>query len=293
MNEIALPRPKRLPGPASTAARGWFAAHRFLILRRLSQLFFLGLFLSGPLAGLWIAKGTLASSMTFDVLPLTDPLFALQSMLARHWPEATALLGAAIVLAAYAATRGRLYCAWVCPVNPVADAAQWLRRRLGWRKSLRLERRTRYWLLGGVLLAALLTGTVVWEQVNPVTVLHRGLVFGASAALGAGVAVAAAIFLFDLGVADRGWCGHLCPVGAFYGLVGAKGSLAVAAPRREACDECLDCYAVCPEPHVIGPALHGSPSSSRVIANGDCTACGRCIDVCHQSVFAFAFGGRT
>lgn len=293
MNLHRAQTPQRLPGPASIAARGWFAAHRWLLVRRAAQLAFLGLFLSGPLAGTWIAKGTLASSLTFDLLPLTDPLFALQSLLARHLPETRALLGAVIVLAAYAATRGRLYCSFVCPINPIADLAQWARRRLGWKKSLRLERVTRLWLLGGVLLGALATGTVVWEQVNPVTVLHRGLVFGGSAALGAGLAAALAVFLFDLGVADRGWCGHLCPVGAFYGLIGARGALRVAAPKRAACDECQDCYAICPEPHVIGPSLHGAAAGDAPILDRDCTGCGRCIDVCHQSVFAFSVGGRT
>jgi len=29
----------------------------------------------------------------------------------------------------------------------------------------------------------------------------------------------------------------------------------VAAPNRKACDDCMDCFAVCPEPQVIRPAL--------------------------------------
>ena len=28
--------------------------------------------------------------------------------------------------------------------------------------------------------------------------------------------------LFDLLVAEHGWCGHLCPIGAIYGVIGAK-----------------------------------------------------------------------
>ena len=31
---------------------------------------------------------------------------------------------------------------------------------------------------------------------------------------------AKSVFFFDLFVSRRGWCGHLCPVGAFYGLLG-------------------------------------------------------------------------
>ena len=82
----------RIPGRVAVERRGWFAAHRFLLLRRLSQATFLAVFLSGPWFGLWIAKGTLAASLTLDVLPLTDPLVLLQSLVARHWPEATALI---------------------------------------------------------------------------------------------------------------------------------------------------------------------------------------------------------
>jgi ferredoxin-type protein NapH len=84
-----------------------------------------------------------------------------------------------------------------------------------------------------------------------------------------------AIFLFDLLVAKHGWCGHLCPVGAFYGQIGKVALLRVAADNRAACDDCMDCFAVCPEPHVISPALRGERTGTGpVIASGDCTLCG-------------------
>lgn len=86
--------------------KGWLGAHRFLILRRASQVFFLLLFLLGPWFGLWWVKGNLAGSLTFDILPLTDPFVLLQSFLAGHWPAATALTGAAIVAAVYALIGG-------------------------------------------------------------------------------------------------------------------------------------------------------------------------------------------
>ncbi|MGQ9365527.1 quinol dehydrogenase ferredoxin subunit NapH [Azospirillum sp. ST 5-10] len=281
---------KRRPGPAAIAAKGWLRAHRWLLLRRSAQLAFLALFLSGPLAGVWITRGTLASSETLDVLPLTDPLILLQALLAGHAPEATALLGAALVLGAYALLRGRLYCSWVCPVNLVTDAAAALRRRLGLKEGTALNRRLRLHLLAAVLLASAVTGVVAWEAVNPVTLLHRALVFGTLFAGGLAWAVVAAIFLFDLAVAPRGWCGHLCPVGAFYGQLGRFGRLAVAAPRRAACDHCMDCFQVCPEPHVIAPALNPALDGpgGGVILSPDCTACGRCADVCPHDVFALA-----
>jgi ferredoxin-type protein NapH len=268
-----------------------FKKNKWLILRRCSQAFFLGLFLIGPLTGLWIVKGTLAESLTLGVLPLTDPLVLLQSLSAGHKPETAALIGGVIVAAVYALLRGRLYCSWVCPVNIVTDAAAWTRRKLGWREGMNLGRRPRLAVLLGALIASAVTGTIAWEVINPVTQLHRGLVFGSLSGLGAAVVVVVGLFLFDTAVALRGWCGHLCPVGAFYGLLGKAGAMtgvgvAVSAPRRAACDDCRDCYHVCPEPQVITPALKGD--GSPLIASSDCTACGRCVDVCPQDVFALA-----
>lgn len=275
------------PGQEAVAAKGWLAAHRWLLLRRAAQLLFLAIFLVGPLTGFWLVEGTLISSRTLDVLPLSDPYALLQSLAAGHWPAGTALLGAALVLAAYLLVGGRSYCSWVCPINPVTDAALWLRRRLNLPKGWQPKRATRLWILAMTLVASAVTGTVAWEFVNPITLLHRGLLFG----LGLAWAVVLGIFLFDLLVARHGWCGHLCPVGAFYGLVGRIGLLRVNAAGRAACNDCMDCYAVCPEPQVITPALKGAEKGlGPVILAGDCTNCGRCIDVCSQTVFAF--GGR-
>ena len=271
-------------GAEAIAAKGRWQASKWLVWRRVSQLFFLTLFIAGPWFGWWIVKGSLASSLTLDVLPLTDPYVLLQSLAARHVPEATAIVGALIVLGVYLLVGGRVYCSWVCPVNIVTDAAQWSRRRLGLGLGARLRRDTRYVILGATLLVSFITGVVAWELVNPVTLLHRGIVFG----MGIGWTVIAAIFIFDLLVANHGWCGHLCPMGAFYSLLGQVSPLRVAALRRDQCNDCMDCIAVCPEPHVIPPALKGeSRNLGPVITSGACTNCGRCIDVCSKDVFEF------
>lgn len=272
------------PGADAIAGKGWWKAHQWLLLRRVSQLGILALFLLGPLAGLWIVKGNIASSLTLDVLPLTDPYLALQMLLAGHGMEATALIGAAIVLVFYLLVGGRVYCAWVCPINIVTDAAAWLHQRLGIKRTAQFARHSRYWILGVTLLLALVTGTLVWELVNPVTIVYRGLIFGMGLAWG----LVLAIFLFDLFVSRRGWCSHLCPVGAFYSLLGRYSLLRVSAAARSKCDDCMDCFAVCPEPQVIRPALKGDERGvGPVILSGNCTNCGRCIDVCSKDVFRF------
>lgn len=271
------------PGAEAVRVKGWFGAHRWLVLRRISQLTVLALFLSGPWFGVWIAKGNLVSSLTLGVLPLTDPYLFVQSLAAGFMPAATALIGAAIVVAFYALFGGRLYCAWVCPVNAVTDAAAWLRRRLGLKSGRVPDANTRYWVLAGSLLVAAATSSLVWEAVNPVTIVQRSLIFG----FGGSLAMVIAIFAYDLLVASRGWCGHLCPMGAFYGLLGQKSLLRITADQRGACDDCMDCFTVCPEPQVIRPALKKAGQDSPLILDRDCTNCGRCIDVCGRNVFHF------
>jgi ferredoxin-type protein NapH len=279
----ATPHKKRI-GADAVAEKGWLVAHKWLILRRISQFSILALFLLGPLAGIWIVKGNLNFSYTLGVLPLTDPYVALQSLAAGHVPETLGLIGVAIVVGFYLLVGGRVYCSWVCPVNIVTDAAGWLRDRLGIKGSVHLSRQTRYWILGMTLVGSALTGVVLWELINPISMLHRGLIFG----LGMAWTVVLAIFLFDLFVMSRGWCGRLCPVGAFYGLLGRWSPVRVAAPQRRACNDCMDCFEVCPEPQVIRPALKGEDKGQGpVILSADCTNCGRCIDVCSKDVFTF------
>jgi ferredoxin-type protein NapH len=271
------------PGAEAIAEKGWLGAHKWLILRRSSQIGILLLFLVGPWFGLWIVKGNLNYSYTLGVLPLADPYLLLQGLMTGQVPEKLALIGVGIVLALYLLVGGRSYCAWVCPVNLVTDFANWLRARLGLKGGAHLSRATRYWILGMTLIAAAATGTIAWEMLNPVSMLHRGLIFG----LGAAWMIIIGVFLFDLFVMRQGWCGHLCPVGAFYSLIGKLSLTRIRLPAREACNDCMDCFAVCPEQQVIRPALRAINGATPVIIDANCTNCGRCIDVCSKDVFQF------
>lgn len=271
-------------GREALEAKGWWSAHRWLLARRVSQLGVLGVFLIGPWLGWWLVKGNLSYSLTLGTLPLTDPLVLLQSLLAGHVPARNAVVGAGIVLLFYALVGGRVFCSWVCPVNAVTDAASAVRRKLGIRGGGEMPRGVRYAMLVLILVLAAAMGSIVWELVNPVSMLHRGLIFG----MGAGWLLIAAIFLSDLFVMKRGWCSHVCPVGAFYGLLGKFSLIRVSASRRDACNNCLDCFAVCPEQQVIRLPLKGADKGvGPLILSGDCTNCGRCMDVCSKDVFSF------
>jgi ferredoxin-type protein NapH len=277
VNDLSLPA-------AALHQRHFLKRNGWLMARRTAQLSILALFLAGPWLGIWWVKGNLASSTFLDVIGLTDPLVLLQSLVAGHKLASAALIGAATVLALYLVVGGRAYCSWVCPINLVTDWAFWLRTRLGISVAWQPRKGTRLWVLGTLLVVSALTGTIAWELVNPITLLHRGLVFG----LGLAWLVVLAVFLFDLAVSRRGWCSYICPVGAFYGLVGSASLLRVNARNRSACTDCGDCYRVCPEPHVLVPALKPrTAGASIVVTSGDCTNCGRCLDVCGEDVFRF------
>lgn len=276
------PAPVR-PGAEAIAEKGWFLAHKWLLLRRFNQVGILALFLVGPWYGLWIVKGNLSFSYTLNILPLADPYVLLQSLVTRHVPEKLALIGVAIVVSFYLLVGGRTYCSWVCPVNLVTDLANWLRARLGLKGGAHVSRQARYWILVMTLVAAAVSGTIAWEMVNPVTMMHRGMIFG----IGLAWAVLLAVFLLDLFVMRHGWCGRLCPVGAFYSLIGKFSLLRVKLPARAACNDCMDCFAVCPEQQVIRPALKAIGGAPPLILEANCTNCGRCIDVCSKDVFSF------
>lgn len=261
---------------------GFIRSHRWLLLRRLSQLAILMMFLSGPWFGVWILKGNYSGSLLLDTVPLTDPLMMLESLFAGHWPALTALAGALVIVAIYALIASRAFCAWVCPLNPVTDLAAWMRRKLNIRQSASLPRGLRYGILLAVLAGSAVSGTLLWEWLNPVALLGRSLIFGAVG----GLWLIVAVFLFDLLVTEHGWCGHICPMGALYGVIGAKAMVRVSAEHREKCTRCMDCFHVCPESQILREPVLNNDHSPLVLSK-DCISCGRCMDVCAEHVFEF------
>ena len=273
-------------GHDALAQKGWLGAYKWLIARRIAQVAIIGLFLLGPLGGVWILKGNLSSSLLFNTVPMVEPITFLQMLAAGAVGiTTTTLIGVLIVAVFYALVGGRAYCAWVCPVNMVTDTAAWLRRKLGIKTSAKIPDTARWWMLGAVIVLAMATGSLAYELVNPVSMTHRGLIYG----MGAGWVVIAAVFAYDLLIAKHGWCGHLCPMGALYAAIGSCSLVRMRSDNRVACDDCMECFEVCPEPRILPAALkqgqkQGLPPA---VLSSLCTNCGRCADICSKDVFAF------
>lgn len=276
---------RHLPRP--TTLGGWLHRERFTLARRAVQftvlLLFYGTLHAGwKLAGQPLLVGNLSSAQLLGTVPLADPFAVLQMLVARHALATEVLLGAAITLGLYAGVGGRVFCAWVCPMNVVTDAAAWLRQKLGMdtsRDLVRLPPNTRYVALALALVVSALAGVAAFEAYSPIALLHRELIYG----VGLGLGAALGVLLIDALVLHRGWCGHLCPLGAFWSLVGRVGQVKLAFDDTT-CTRCGDCVKVCPEPRV----LHFADIAPRgMVASGECTNCGRCVAVCPESSLRF------
>ena len=268
--------------PATLAGKLW--GWRYLVLRRTVQIgvllmFFGTLHWGWQIAGTPLLRGNLSASEFVGVIPMADPFAVLQQLVSGHMLQTTVLLGAAILLVFYVVV-GRVFCGWVCPMNMVTDLAGWLRSKLKLNDLFRLSRSTRYWILGMALVLSAVLGVAAFEWVSPISMLHRELIYG----VGMGLTAAVGIFVFDLLILKHGWCGHLCPLGAFYGLLGKRALLRVRFDERS-CTHCGECARVCPEPQVLNlkqAAEHG------MVTAGACTNCARCIPICPENSLDFA-----
>ena len=255
---------------------------RYLIARRITQVGIIGLYILAHVYGIKILEGNLSSSLAFGTIPLSDPFAVLQMFFAGSIITMDIFIGALIITIFYGIFGGRMFCSWVCPVNIVTDAANLLRRKIGIsaiQKRVYMSRNIRYWVLGLSLVLSFLMGLTAFELVSPISILHRGLIFG----MGFGLAVVLIIFFFDLLVHENGWCGYVCPLGAFYSLVG-KYSLFRVKYDLEKCTECMACKEVCPEKEV----LFMVSKFSETVKMGGCTNCARCIEVCEDDALNFS-----
>lgn len=262
---------------------GILSSNRYRIIRRTVQIALLALFAAGNGYGVKVLQGNLSSSLLFGVVPLSDPFALLQVFATGTLVTAKAVLGGVILLLFFAVFGGRAFCGWVCPLNMVTDLADTLRSRAGGQGTgLRMSRSARYWVLGMSLILSAALGIAAFEWISPIGALHRGIVYG----MGAGWTAVAAVFLLDLVAIRNGFCGHLCPLGAFYSLLCGRSMLRIHH-RVDACTRCMRCVEACPEPQVL--PMIGKRDGT--VTSGECTNCGRCIEVCPDR--AMQFGVRT
>lgn len=254
--------------------------YRFLIARRVTQIAIMVLYVIANVYGINILMGNLSSSLLLNTIPLSDPYALLQMAFAGAVLSFDILLGAFFITMFYMIVGGRAFCSWICPVNMITDLANYLRRKFGFnqiQKKQPASRNIRYWVIAISFVLSFIMGIAAFELISPVSMVHRGIIFG----LGFGWATMVVIFLFDLFVLKNGWCGHICPLGGFYSLIG-RFSLLRVHHNSEKCTACMKCKVVCPEIQV----LHMIDKSSEPVLQ-ECTLCARCIEVCEDDALNF------
>ncbi len=255
--------------------------YKYQIPRRLLQTGILFVFFGGNAYGWSVLRGNLSSARVFDTIPLSDPFAVLQSFSAGAVIASDAVTGALVILLFYAVLGGRVFCSWACPVNMVTDLANRLRRLFSldsvW-KSWDIKRATRYWIIFLSVALSVILGVAAFEWISPIGALHRGIIYG----FGFGWTLVLMVFLFDLFAVKNGFCGHICPLGGFYSIIGRFGFLRIGYDR-EKCTSCMKCIEICPEKQV----LHMVGRESGAVVSGECVNCGRCIEVCDDDAVNF------
>ncbi len=220
-------------------------------------------------------SGTLSSSQIGPVT-LMDPFVFLQTVAASRAFDPAWLLAALVPLLVFGIVRGRAFCGWVCPVNLVLEVVDAWRKKVCPKRQLpehRLPRHAKIGVAAAVLVLSLLVSIPVYEALNPISFINKGLVFGSAV----GGITLLAIVLVDVFWGHRVWCRSLCPLGGFYEVLGKIGLVKVRIDH-DACVKCGSCKKACiADPEILDPALDGE--HSRVCA-GDCMVCGKCIDAC-------------
>lgn len=288
-----------LRDPVSEKFRKW------LVIRRAVQISVVALFLLFPLAGLAWIQGNIGAANLFG-LSIADPLSILGSVVASKKIYAPAITAAGIVVLFYFVMGGRAYCGYVCPAGFFFEISSSVRnlvlkafsrpKRSGW--NLDLSPHIKYSMLIGVLAVSAVTGVMTFEIFSPIGIatrliandfvaanpngqnLERVAVAGASV----GLLVLAGIALFEAVFSKQAWCRFVCPLGAFYSLVGRFSLLRVKIDHTD-CALCLNCQSDCPAKYVLDRPL---AKEQGFITMGDCTNCGSCIDACPSASLKFA-----
>lgn len=235
---------------------------------------------------LQILEGDLIGSR-FLGFHLTDPFISLQILAAEYHIPINLVIGTTTIVIAYFLIGGRAYCSWVCPYVILGEISEKLHRNLKKAKiikSYRFNHNIKYIFWAIFLLLSFISGYLVFELINIVGILSRAIIYGWSVAL----SFVLAVFLVDVFFLQRAWCRYLCPIGTTYSFIGWASTTKIV--WNDSCDHCMVCENVCLVPHVLHITKKNANvenKKEKTVISGDCTLCGRCIEVCHSDALKY------
>ncbi len=234
--------------------------------------------------------GSATATRILDRFALADPLAAIEITLARRaWSPQLWL--AAIPILLFYVLAGRAYCAWICPLGLALELNQsvrdWVQRRLRRRHrklpEFSLDKRTKYGVLAAALALSLFTSLPVFLLISPINIFARAFIYGFDIAFWLIVFIALVEW-----IAPRLWCRSLCPLGAFYSLLGHFRVVGVNIDQvKEQAAHCHLCSYNCPMGIEI--VKEHIEMGRTAITDPECTSCGVCVDHCPRGVLGMGF----
>lgn len=252
------------------------------------------LFVISFIFDLSLLEGSLSGSRLLGFY-LMDPYntfqVALLSFITGHWKYLTMnfIIGFSTIFLFYFFAGGRTFCSWICPYHFLAEWGEKLHNYLVKKKKVKehtynISLRFVFWV--GFLLLAVFTGNLVFEDINPIGILSRAMIYGPGLIL----LWILALLIFEIVYSKRFWCRYVCPVGTTWSMVGKASPLAIKF-ELDKCAHCLDCQQVCLVPHELWFVKKGAATKKVHNAGSDCTRCGLCVDVCPGDALSYTIKG--
>lgn len=262
-------------------------AKRYLSVIFIHLFFFLSFFLD-----IQILEGTLSGSR-FLGFHMIDIFTTLEVYVATYHLPINMIIGTLTILIVYLLIGGRTYCSWVCPYGILSEIAEKLNNTLVNKNIIKqrtFNKNIKYifWLM--FLIMCFTSGYIVFETINVIGILSRAIVYGWSI----GIIWVILVLFIEIFYSRRAWCKYICPIGTTYGAIGWASATKIQ--WNDNCDHCMVCHDACFENHVLDltkakydKRRKEEGIKEEYVLNGDCTLCGRCIDVCHADALKIEF----
>ena len=251
------------------------------------------LFVLSYRADIQILEGDISGSRILG-FHLTDAFMSFQVFAATHEFPINLIIGTATILLFYALVGGRAFCGWICPYTFLGEIGEKIHENLAAKKIIKrreFDPKWRYVFTALFIAMSFASAQLVFEIFSVTGIVSRFVIYGYFHAIW----FAVFILLVEIFYSRRGWCRYVCPIGATYSLLTRTNAVKVSW-NKDHCDHCLVCIDTCLVPHVLeitkkNAKLDGDENKKEFrLVGGDCTLCGRCIDVCHHDALKFDNG---